>query len=253
MGTFTDRIFTGMLPLEKGMWQNSGNFSRYMWNRYKPQEDKSQLVIYFNASTNIEGLFVSIGLIDDRLSDFEKEKSQEIYKYLEDGCKKITSQGFVRKNTGWGERVFSIEDEQNFESLDYSDLISKLKKLYDETYNKFYINNNFETPIMRETTMPNNTKQPLNQILYGPPGTGKTYNTINKALEIILEQQQNDEIKSLLQKANHTDGERKKLKEKFEEYKKAGQIEFVTFHQSYGYEEFVEGIKADTNDKEEVI
>ena len=41
-----------------------------MWNRYKPQEDNSQLVIYFNASTNIEGLFISIGLIDDRLSDF---------------------------------------------------------------------------------------------------------------------------------------------------------------------------------------
>ena len=27
--------------------------------------------------------------------------------------------------------------------------------------------------------------QALNQILYGPPGTGKTYNTINKAIEII--------------------------------------------------------------------
>ena len=26
---------------------------------------------------------------------------------------------------------------------------------------------------------------PLNQILYGPPGTGKTYNTINKALDIL--------------------------------------------------------------------
>ena len=28
-------------------------------------------------------------------------------------------------------------------------------------------------------------KNSLNQILYGPPGTGKTYNTINRALEII--------------------------------------------------------------------
>lgn len=90
-----------------------------------------------------------------------------------------------------------------------------------------------------------NSKQtkPLNQILYGPPGTGKTYNTINKALEIICEQQVDDEIKTLLKKANHTEDDRKKLKAKFEEYKKAGQIEFVTFHQSYGYEEFVEGIK----------
>lgn len=74
-----------------------------------------------------------------------------------------------------------------------------------------------------------NKTQPLNQILYGPPGTGKTYNTINKALEII------DGI---------VPDSRTKIKERFEELKKAGQIEFVTFHQSYGYEEFVEGIKA---------
>jgi len=79
--------------------------------------------------------------------------------------------------------------------------------------------------------------QPLNQILYGPPGTGKTYNTINKAIEII-------ENRKVLDDEN-----REKLKAKFEEYKKAGQIEFVTFHQSYGYEEFVEGIKAKTNEE----
>lgn len=75
---------------------------------------------------------------------------------------------------------------------------------------------------------------PLNQILYGPPGTGKTYNTINKALAII------DGI---------VPSERKEAKAKFEEYRKSGQIEFVTFHQSYGYEEFVEGIRAKTSDK----
>ncbi|MCT7501807.1 AAA family ATPase [Aliarcobacter cryaerophilus] len=80
-------------------------------------------------------------------------------------------------------------------------------------------------------------KQAINQILYGSPGTGKTYNTINKALEIIDSDfyQQN--------KYN-----REALKEKFEEYKKSGQIEFITFHQSFSYEEFVEGIKAKSTD-----
>lgn len=75
----------------------------------------------------------------------------------------------------------------------------------------------------------------LNQILYGPPGTGKTYNTITKALEII----DND-----FYQKNQVN--RETLKAKFEEYRKSGQIEFITFHQSYGYEEFVEGIKAKT-------
>lgn len=78
--------------------------------------------------------------------------------------------------------------------------------------------------------------QPLNQILYGPPGTGKTYHTINKAIEII-ENRVVEETE-----------DRIALKSKFEAYKQAGQIEFVTFHQSYGYEEFVEGIKAKTTD-----
>ena len=83
---------------------------------------------------------------------------------------------------------------------------------------------------------------PLNQILYGPPGTGKTYTTIAKAIEIIRgkkvgEEEINDEEK------------RKALKKQFDEYVQSGQIKFVTFHQSYGYEEFVEGLKAYTEDK----
>lgn len=106
-----------------------------------------------------------------------------------------------------------------------------------------------------EEDMPNETKQiqSLNQILYGSPGTGKTYNTINKALKIILENQEAEDIKKLLNKSFHTEEERKKLKNEFEKYKNDGQIEFITFHQSYGYEEFIEGIKADTNKKDEVI
>ncbi|AHJ13392.1 McrB family protein [Sulfurospirillum multivorans] len=79
--------------------------------------------------------------------------------------------------------------------------------------------------------------QSLNQILYGPPGTGKTYHTITKAIEII----DNDFFE---RHREETPENRKSLKAKFEVYKQAGQIEFVTFHQSYGYEEFVEGIKA---------
>ena len=67
----------------------------------------------------------------------------------------------------------------------------------------------------------------LNQILYGPPGTGKTYSVVRKALEII--------------EGNASDD-----RSKFKKYIEKGQIKFITFHQSYGYEEFVEGIKAET-------
>lgn len=70
-------------------------------------------------------------------------------------------------------------------------------------------------------------RQSLNQILFGPPGTGKTFNTINKAIEIIENR--------VLTKEELEPKNRNILKDKFEEYKKAGLIEFVTFHQLLGY------------------
>jgi 5-methylcytosine-specific restriction endonuclease McrBC GTP-binding regulatory subunit McrB len=81
----------------------------------------------------------------------------------------------------------------------------------------------------------------LNTILYGPPGTGKTFNTINKALEVIdssiLKKEPNEQDK----------GYRNRLKNIFDEFVNKNQIRFVTFHQSYSYEEFVEGIRAETS------
>ncbi|MDE1348538.1 AAA family ATPase [Vibrio aestuarianus] len=79
----------------------------------------------------------------------------------------------------------------------------------------------------------------LNQILYGPPGTGKTYATINKALQIVdpafYQTHYNDRIK---------------LKARFDELLDNNRIGFVTFHQSFSYEDFVEGIKATTESKQ---
>lgn len=44
---------------------------------------------------------------------------------------------------------------------------------------------------------------------------------------------------------NITDKKYSELKIRFDKLKQQDQIEFVTFHQSYSYEEFVEGIKPD--------
>ncbi|MGQ2589892.1 McrB family protein [Campylobacter coli] len=119
--------------------------------------------------------------------------------------------------------------------LDYKleEKIDKFEEIKDRLFDVFlylsnYINNlsKDDFKIIKDyNMMKNNT--PLNQILYGSPGTGKTYHTIDKALEILGEN-----LKS-----------RDEKKAKFDEYVKNGQIVFITFHQSYGYEEFVEGIK----------
>lgn len=73
-----------------------------------------------------------------------------------------------------------------------------------------------------------------NMILYGPPGTGKTYNTVRYAVAIC------DNV-SLLEL------EKKPYEEVLKRYNelknKEHRVAFTTFHQSYGYEEFIEGIR----------
>ena len=76
----------------------------------------------------------------------------------------------------------------------------------------------------------------LNMILYGPPGTGKTYNTVIYAVSIV----EKKDVKEVQEEAS---GNYDVVKRRFDEYKEAGRIAFTTFHQSYGYEEFIEGIK----------
>ncbi|QUM82940.1 AAA family ATPase [Moritella sp. 5] len=85
---------------------------------------------------------------------------------------------------------------------------------------------------------------PLNQILYGPPGTGKTYHSIDAAVKA-AEPQYYASLKIDIITGT-TDKQREELTNKYKELSDAGRIRFVTFHQSYGYEEFVEGISAKT-------
>lgn len=65
-----------------------------------------------------------------------------------------------------------------------------------------------------------------NLILYGPPGTGKTYSLKDKIIETIK---------------GCTEAEAKDALNNTGKYK--DRVKFVTFHQSYGYEDFIEGIK----------
>lgn len=78
---------------------------------------------------------------------------------------------------------------------------------------------------------------PLNRILYGPPGTGKTYRSVAEAVAII-------EKKPVAElKAAEAYPETKK---RFDRYRAGGQVEFVTFHPSYTYQDFVVGIRPST-------
>lgn len=79
---------------------------------------------------------------------------------------------------------------------------------------------------------------PLNCIIYGAPGTGKTYSTAEYALAIIENR--------AVDRSEKSPFERKQVMKNYNEYIKKGQVIFTTFHQSYGYEEFIQGLRPDT-------
>lgn len=138
----------------------------------------------------------------------------------------------------------SIRHIKSFSASSYN-LVEKLKSqlFYIETTIGNQLREIIKSPSSNNNKQTNmNLKQPLNQILFGPPGTGKTYNTINKALEIV------DPTFYDLHKED-----RIALKQRFNELQyntetEKGQIAFITFHQSMTYEDFIEGIKPIMND-----
>jgi len=86
------------------------------------------------------------------------------------------------------------------------------------------------------------TNVPLNQVLYGPPGTGKTYETTERAVQIA------DQNWYRRWKSSSEEASRELLKAKYDELVSLGRIRFLTFHQSFSYEDFIEGIRASSEE-----
>ena len=92
--------------------------------------------------------------------------------------------------------------------------------------------NDYETLIELMKNITNGEKKmmiPLNLILYGPPGTGKTYSTVKRAVDIADGEDAPDDEAG--------------IKERFDKLMDQKRISYVTFHQSFSYEDFVEGIR----------
>ena len=139
--------------------------------------------------------------------------------------------------------LFETTDDTYLNSL-YDDLIKEQRNPEGKYYhsdapsygsNGFYsasIKSYREFLKQKDNPLANNIEMsfPLNTILYGPPGTGKTYHTVLRAAEIIENRKMNSYEDALATfKANLHD-----------------QIEFITFHQNYSYEDFIQGLRPDT-------
>lgn len=85
---------------------------------------------------------------------------------------------------------------------------------------------------------------PLNQILFGPPGTGKTYSTTEMAVKIA-----DNAWYQQTTREHHDNDLRELVKERYKALVEKQRIMFTTFHQSFSYEDFIEGIRATTDEK----
>lgn len=90
-----------------------------------------------------------------------------------------------------------------------------------------------DSPVMAKTSAA------LNQILFGPPGTGKTHATIEAALAV---------LDPVFLAAHAGEDQRQARKQRFDELVAERLVRFVTFHQSFSYEDFVEGLRAHTEE-----
>ncbi|EGK8092789.1 AAA domain-containing protein [Campylobacter lari] len=182
------------------------------------KRENGEIVVYIGESEDIIINYIA----KDKVDEYNTKFNNVVFHYsnLNNDIDVIVDK--LIENMHWFKRL-PLNEIQDRNALSISN-------------NKEIRNNENEISNKKENQNP-----PLNQILYGPPGTGKTYHTINKALEIISKVEK-------IQIPSKDD--RKNRKELFDEYVKNGQIVFTTFHQSYGYEEFVEGIKPIINNDE---
>ncbi|HEB9336681.1 TPA: AAA family ATPase [Campylobacter coli] len=206
-----------------------GTISKIPWIifiRTDTQEYKASYGVYVYCGIKRENgeIIVCIGESEDKTINYLAKNKVDKY------------------NTRFNYQVYNYSNLSNDIDLIVDKIILNMQWFEKLPLNEIQdINNNI--PENKNSEIENDTQQissemenkniPLNQILYGPPGTGKTYHTIDKSLEILGENLESRDEK----------------KAKFDEYVKNGQIVFTTFHQSYGYEEFVEGIKPMMNNE----
>ena len=113
------------------------------------------------------------------------------------------------------------------------------EQYYSDVKTNGQICENIINDCMRVPRMPRSSIiHPLNIILYGAPGTGKTYSTIDYAVAIIKN-------KKLEEYENIP---RLEIQDEFKSLVNEKKIAFSTFHQSYGYEDFMQGMRPVLND-----
>ena len=215
--------------IDKEMESNTPPFCRFTIFSKAPCEelpnlDKYLVIIFFENRCEDEHVYTVISA---------GQAEEFFYKVKSDESK------FRFKNKNGSSYFFKVIDDNNNEQLDeVKEFLERFEPEPEGSSNTMGDADKEKNEI-DEYTLPS-----VNTILYGPPGTGKTYNSIKYAVDTIDRKFNRDSAKTYTDYIN-----------KFNELKAVGQIAFTTFHQSYGYEEFIEGIKpvlGDISEKNEL-
>lgn len=209
----------GYIKLRKSPVNQGNYFAEYNWAKIYPSKS-SPINLALTVGINTEGATFKIDTVnaDNHL--------QEKYLQIRNGNESVPIVHSLPK-----EKVLSFTfDELVKWSLDFgSELLSQYDSLVDRlglTEEVAIVEN--KEPDFSQVTEIKNICKSLNQILYGPPGTGKTYHTIEAAVRAA--------------EPEFSWQTREELKSEYDRLVAEKRIRFVTFHQSYGYEEFVEGL-----------
>ena len=110
--------------------------------------------------------------------------------------------------------------------------IYEIRGTLEHEYGRFSFHDRSIRPLWDNGLVRQESTRFLNVILYGPPGTGKTYATARRCVAIC---------------DGEAERENQLTQSRFRELSNSGRVEFITFHESYGYEEFVEGLRPQTD------
>lgn len=162
----------------------------------------------------------------EKYVDFRENRWANLHSLITGQPSKIFSNcGYAEKLRRAGELASEISETETFKKYFHSPQPLWAVAGLAWHYRKGIFTINLPNPL----PVPMAMKHPLNKILYGPPGTGKTYQSTHLAARI----------------ASGDTGEIStgNAQEHFRRQVQEGRIRFVTFHQSYSYEDFVEGIR----------
>lgn len=208
-----------------------------VWRFIKEMQTGDYVVLSCGDTCHI-GRITSDYYFDDTANENQNPDYTNIrnVEWLKKDIRKSDLSQALQNSLGAAMSVFGLND---YKSAVYA--------LLNDTYVKDEVVEADDTEITAEEenikkilpVLPKRTRKAfeLNSILYGAPGTGKTYATAKYALAIT-------EGKPL---EYYEDVPRGDIMSKYNQLVKDEQVVFTTFHQNYGYEDFIQGIRPDTS------